>query len=281
MNVGWADARWQGLMKLNNLENDMRRWMMMAAVMWLSAGAWAWKPVFVGHRGCANGVENTAEAYRYGADHYGYAGLECDVKVTADGQYIISHDDKTTRVGGGLDVNTSTLAELRAEQYIQTRRGLTYAGHICTLEEFLAICAEKQVFPIVELKWANGINNNDMSAFEGVYVLLEKYGLTDKAVILTSMRGSLEYILNNYKGLHLQYLMMEMTEEKIGWCLENRVEPSCAHTGVTAEMVEKCHAAGLKVASWTIDAQSDYERVAAMRVDYVTTNSLSIEQPEL
>lgn len=259
----------------------MKRYLLLMAAAWLSVVVWAWKPVFVGHRGCAFGVENTAEAYRYGVSHFGYAGLECDVKVTSDGHYIISHDDKTDRVGGHLDVNTSTLAELQAEQYIQTRRGLTFAGHICTLEEFLAICKELQVFPIVELKWANGINNNDMSAFAGVYSLLQKYDLLDKAVILTSMRGSLEYILEAYPELHLQYLMMEMTAEKIDWCIAHRVVPSCAHTGIVAEQVMCCHEAGLQVAAWTIDRQEDYDRVAAMRVDFVTTNSLSPNQMEL
>lgn len=259
----------------------MKRILLTAAVAALSLCSYAWKPVFVGHRGCANGVENTAEAYRYGVTHYGYAGLECDIKVSADGHYIISHDNTTERVGGKLDVNKSTLEELRSEQYIQTRRGLTYAGHICTLEEYLQICVELGVFPIVELKWANGINNNDMSAFAGVYDLLAQYGLLEKAVILTSMRGSLEYILEYHPGLHLQYLMMEMTDERIDWCILNGVEPSCAHTGITAEQVERCHAAGIKVASWTIDEQADYERVAALHVDYVTTNRLSIDQKEL
>ncbi|MBQ0034080.1 MAG: hypothetical protein KBS77_02175 [Bacteroidales bacterium] len=259
----------------------MRRYLILSAALLLTARVFAWLPVFVGHRGCAFGVENTAEAYRYGADHFGYAGLECDVKVTADGHYIISHDDNTERVGGRLDVNTSTLAELQAEQYIQKRRGLTYAGRICTLDEFLQICVEKHVFPIVELKWANGINNNDMSRFAGVVALLEQYGLTDKAVILTSMRQSLEYILENYPTLHCQYLMMEMTDEKIDWCIRNGVEPSCAHTGITACQVMRCHDAGLKVAGWTVDQQADYERISKIGVEYITTNSLSKYQPDI
>ncbi len=33
------------------------------------------KPLFVGHRGCNIGVENTAEAFRNGVNVYGYDGL--------------------------------------------------------------------------------------------------------------------------------------------------------------------------------------------------------------
>jgi len=259
----------------------MNRLVITAAALLMAAGAWAWKPVFVGHRGCGNGVENTAEAYRYGVTHYGYAGLECDVKVSADGQYIISHDDRTDRVGGNLDVNKSTLEELRAEQYIQTRRGLTYAGHICTVEEYLQICKEFDVFPVIELKHATGINSQDMSAFDGLYRLIEASGLLDRAIILTSMRGSLEYILEHYPALKCQYLMWEMTEEKIDWCIKNRVVPSCAHTGVHEAEVQRCLEAGLETASWTIDKQEDYDRVVKMGVRIITTNILSPDQPEV
>ncbi|MBP5688061.1 MAG: hypothetical protein J6X22_05385, partial [Muribaculaceae bacterium] len=65
---------------------------------------WAWKPIFIGHRGSYMGVMNTVEAYNNGVDHYGYQGLECDVRVTADGHYVISHDETTNSVGGNLTV---------------------------------------------------------------------------------------------------------------------------------------------------------------------------------
>ena len=140
----------------------MKRLFITLAVVALAVDAWAWKPLFVGHRGCNIGVENTAEAFRNGVDVYGYDGLECDVRVTKDGFYVISHDETTNRVGGNLTVADATLAELQAEVYTQTRGGVTYTGHICTVDEYLTICIEKGVFPVIELKWTTGINNNDM-----------------------------------------------------------------------------------------------------------------------
>ena len=77
----------------------MRRFFTLLITLAVAAEAWAWKPLFVGHRGCNIGVENTAEAYRNGVDVYGYDGLECDVRVTKDGFYVISHDETTNRVG--------------------------------------------------------------------------------------------------------------------------------------------------------------------------------------
>ena len=167
-------------------------------VMALATDAWAWKPLFVGHRGCNIGVENTAEAYCNGVDVYGYDGLECDVRVTKDGFYVISHDETTNRLGGHLTVADATYAELRAEEYTQTRGGVTYTGHICTVAEYLAICVEKGVFPVIELKWTTGINNNDMSNFDGLAHLVIDQGLADKVIFLTSMKKSQEYIAEHY-----------------------------------------------------------------------------------
>ena len=117
----------------------MKRIFTILFLLALAADTWAWKPLFVGHRGCNIGVENTAEAYRNGVDVYGYDGLECDVRVTKDGFYVISHDETTDRLGGHLTVANATLAELQAEEYTQTRNGVTYTGHICTVAEYLAI----------------------------------------------------------------------------------------------------------------------------------------------
>ena len=55
------------------------------------------QPILCGHRGSLWGVENTSEAFINGAKK-GYKYLECDVKVTGDGEYIISHDDNTSRL---------------------------------------------------------------------------------------------------------------------------------------------------------------------------------------
>ena len=182
------------LQRLIKKTTMMRRVFVLLTVLAVAVDAWAWKPLFVGHRGCNIGVENTAEAYRNGVDVYGYDGLECDVRVTKDGFYVISHDETTNRLGGNLTVANATLAELRAEEYTQTRNGVTYTGHICTVDEYLAICVEKGVFPVIELKWTTGINNNDMSNFEGLAHLVIDQGLADKVIFLTSMKQSQEYI---------------------------------------------------------------------------------------
>jgi len=182
--------------------------------------AYAWKPQFAGHRGGYTGVMNTEESYKNGVGKYGYAGLECDVRVTSDGHYVISHDESTTGVGGSLTVASSTLAQLQAETYQQTRGGVTYTGHICTVDEYLQICEDSAVFPIIELKYTTGINSNDMSNFPGLYALIQQHNLTDRAIILTSMLQSLIYVRQHYPDLKCQYLMNSISNDRFNACVQ-------------------------------------------------------------
>ena len=153
--------------------------------------------LLVGHRGSYWGVENSAEAFINGALK-GYHYLECDIKVAADGTIVVSHDDSTKRLGGNLAVNKASLDELKAETYTQTRGGITYTGSICTLAEYLDICAEYNVLPLIELKWATGINSNDQSGIPALVELIEEKGFRNKCIILTSMKPCLEYLRFRY-----------------------------------------------------------------------------------
>ena len=139
----------------------MKQYLLTLAALALSVMSYA-QPKLVGHRGSLWGVENTKEAFENGAKK-GYDYLECDVKVAGDGTYIISHDDETKRLGGNLTIAKATIEQLKAETYTQTRGGVTYTGKICTVAEYLDICKQFNVLPVIELKWATGINNNDQS----------------------------------------------------------------------------------------------------------------------
>ncbi len=244
--------------------------------------AWAWKPIFIGHRGSYMGVMNTAEAYTNGVDHYGYQGLECDVRVTADGYYVISHDETTNAVGGNLTVASSTLAQLQAETYTQTRGGVTYTGHICTVAEYLDICIEKKVIPVVELKWTTGINNNDMSKFPGLAALIEEKGLTNKAIILTSMRNSLEYVRTNFPALKCQFLCNSNWATHFDWIVQWGLMPSIQAGCLDKYTVKKFHDKGLEVAVWTVNSLANYKLYGEMGVAMITCDYLMpSEMPEL
>lgn len=91
----------------------MRKLVLLLCIACTLTQAYAWKPLFAGHRGSYRGVENTEEAMMNGINHYGYTGLEIDVKTTSDGEYVCWHDDDLSRVGHNVTILTPSLLILR------------------------------------------------------------------------------------------------------------------------------------------------------------------------
>lgn len=228
---------------------------------------------FVGHRGSIWGVENTREAFINGANA-GYDYLECDLRVTADGTLVLSHDETTSRMGGNLTVAESTIEQLKAENYSQTRNGNTYNGSICTLAEYLDICAEYNVLPVIELKWSTGINNNDCSNIYRLVELLETKGFRKKCVILTSMRDCLDYIHKNYPDLQLQFLAKTDCIEMFDQCTANNMDVDIRRDCVDQSIIDLYHAAGRLVNVWTVNDINECRKLIEMGCDFITTDSI-------
>lgn len=177
------------------------------------------RPVAVGHRGCGIGLENSAESFRNGVA-LGYDFLETDIRITKDTVIVCSHDEDTHRLGGSKVVKESTLAELKSENLKQTRRGKEYTGTICTLDEYLQICKDGGVRPLIELKWAEGINSNDCSNMHLLIEALDRTCMRDKCIILTSMKPCLEHIRTNYPDIKLQFLTGKYWANHFDWCVK-------------------------------------------------------------
>ena len=239
--------------------------------------------LIVGHRGSQWGVENTRAAFINGAEA-GAWGLECDIRVTADGTFVVSHDDNYKRLGGP----DTKIADMSTEQVLTTRltskrHGITYAGTPCTLGEFLDICNERNVVPVVEVKVCTSIHSNtgaeDEPIFDGIPALInliEQKGCSDRVVIISFMPGVVDFIHRHYPDINVQVLAGDgdgSIDQWVDWCIERKMDLDVVHSIVTKEAVDRMHAAGLKVNVWTVDRVEDFERVKAMGVDFITTNA--------
>ncbi len=239
--------------------------------------------LIVGHRGSQWGVENTRAAFINGANA-GAWGLECDIRVSQDGTFIISHDDNFKRLGGPeTKIADMTTEALLSTRLTSKRHGVTYAGTPCTLGEFLDICKEYQVVPVIEVKVCTTIHSNTKAenepVFDGIPALInliDQKGLSDKAVIISFMPGVVDFIHRHYPDITVQVLAGEedgTIMEWVEWCKQYKMDLDVVHTIVTKEAVDAMHAAGLKVNVWTVDRVEDFERVKAMGVDFITTNA--------
>lgn len=243
------------------------------AMILLAGVSAAGRTLLVGHRGSDTGVENTAEAFRNGGLR-GYDFLETDVRVSADGRFVLCHDTDNKRLGGSLEIAEATLAELKADTLRQTRRTGTFASPICTLEEYLDICREFGARPVIELKWSTGINSNDFSNIPALVAAIDSAGFRDKCVILTSMKPCLQYIRENWPDIELQFLGGKTWRNSYSWCDSLRIDADIAHDQLSREGIDSLHRAGLKVNCWTVDNLDRAAELQDMGVDIITTNAI-------
>lgn len=249
---------------------NKRKILFLLLLLSLCAGA---RTLLVGHRGSNIGVENTKEAFINGAER-GYDFLECDVRVSADGKFVICHDTDTKRVGGSREIASSTLAELKADTLRQTRYGNNYEGTICTLGEYLDMCRSYDIRPVIELKWSTGINSGDFSNIPALIAFIDSAGMAHRCVILTSMKPCLEYIRSYRPDIELQFLGGKTWRASYDWCDSLRMDADIAHDCLSATGIDSLHRAGLKVNCWTVDKPERAAELIEMGVDIITTNAL-------
>lgn len=247
--------------------------MTLAVTMALAVLSVSAKPIFVGHRGSLYGLENSVESFTKGAK-MGYQYLETDFKVTKDLQFVCTHDDDLTRLGGTLSIASSTLEQLQSEPLSQTRSGVTYTGRLCSAKEYLDVCRQYNVRPLIELKWATGINSNDCSNIPLLVKFIEEQGFRDKCIILTSMKPCLEYIRKNYPDITLQFLTGQYWANHFDWCVAQGIDVDIQAGYFDKSTVEKFHEAGLKVNMWTLNSDADYVKYGNWGCDFVTTDYL-------
>ena len=71
-----------------------------------------------------------------------------------------------------------------------------------------------------------------------------------------------------------QYLFGGLSDEIFDMLVRDKIDADMHFPALSDEVVQKLHSAGLKVNCWTVDSAVDGERLAAMGVDFITSNIL-------
>ncbi len=237
------------------------------------------QPYLVGHRGSYWGVENTKEAFINGAKK-GYHCLETDIKVTLDGKFICWHDDAIEAGKFGFTklctLSEHSLAWLQTQTLTQTRGGVTYTGTFCSFEEYLDICKQYGCTPVIEFKWATGINSNDQSNIPALMKIVEEKGFRNNCYIFTSMKNCLTYVKKNYPDVEIMLLVYDTSfDSSLSWCKTNNchIGPGVGD-GITKAGVQAYHDAGLLVNAWSCNTNSSYTTYGNYGCDFITTDYL-------
>ena len=225
----------------------------------------------VAHRGLSGlETENTNAAF-VAAGNRSYYGVETDIRKTADGRFVISHDADLKRIAGedvrpdGVSLSTLQSIVLFDKDGSRDRADL----RICTLENYVSICKKYEKHCVIELK----AEFSDEDTAEFIKIISDMEYL-DHVTFISFIYEDLLKVRRILPEQSVQFLFMDLTDELMERLIADRFDVDVFYKRLTREQVDRYHAAGMKVNCWTVNTAEDGERLAEWGVDFITTNIL-------
>lgn len=268
-------------------------------------------PAVIAHRGASvEAPEHTLAAYRTAIEE-GADGLECDVRLTADGHLVCVHDRRIDRTSNGRGaVSAFELADLAALDFgswkgrdadpyespdtaldtdatdarTGARAAVRPAGpsagadpdrtSVLTLDRLLTLVA--QAPRPVEL----AIETKHPTRWAGqveakLLELLEAHRLVTPVRVMSFSARSLQRVRVLAPHLPTVFLMQFLLPRHRDGRLPNGVRvagPSVRLLRAHPEYVERAHRAGNEVHVWTVDEPADVDLCVRLGVDAIITN---------
>lgn len=229
------------------------------------------KPVVIAHRGWSRRYpENTLIAFEK-AMELPIDGIEFDLRRTADGEIVLSHEPAVDMHSNGTGlIRDLTLKELKKLDF-GIKKDEVFAGtRIPEFNEFLDMVMEKRkdIFLAVELK------EDDEDLARRVFKELEKRGFYDHCSIISfksnMLRAAKKYApelpRHGFSALHLPD--EGNTEEYLS--LLNRVGINVK--SLNLRLAEFYHEQGIGVDTWAPENTAEYAIARACKIDFLTTN---------
>ncbi len=224
----------------------------------------------IAHRGLSGlEVENTDEAFVLAGKH-SYYGIESDVRKTADGKFVMCHDETLERIAGKkIEVEKTTLTELLKVPLNSKHPELSYAPNLATLESYIIICKEYDKQAILELK-----SNFTEPEIVEIVAIISTLGYLDRVTFISFNYDNLLLVRKASPSQKLMFLFSELSDEITSKLIKDNVDVAIYHKALTEKAVEEFHEADLEVNVWTVDSEQIATKLIGWGVDYVTTNIL-------
>ncbi len=261
-------------------------------------------PLVVAHRGAsAEFAEHTVAAYEK-AIAVGADALECDVRLTADGELVCVHDARIDRVSNGtLAVDSSTLAELQQWDFVSWKSGAEPAPRgeveardsVLTLDTLLelATSAGRPVGLSIETKHPT---RQSLRLEAALTLTLKRFGLlpAGKAPADPQAPGAVRMMsfsmaaLQRMRALAPSVPTVFLTSDIPDRYRHGALPHGAAVAGPWLELVrrdpryvERLHDRGHRAHVWTVDEVADVRLCRESGVDAIITNRPAVVLKEL
>jgi len=232
------------------------------------------------HRGgAALWPENSLLAFR-SALALGVDALELDLHLTADGEVVVLHDPSLDRTSTGTGaVRDLKLADLAAVR-LKTRDGAVTAERVPTFAQVLDLVAPTSAELLPEIKVDT--NRQRYSGIEEkVLALIRARGLLARTTIQAFQVETIRRLRELEPTASTMLLVARGDVER------DRARPAEAvrrarelgatdlgmnHRLIDTDVMSAARAAGIRVAAWTVNEESDIRRMVDLGVDIVMSD---------
>ena len=195
-------------------------------------------------------------------------GIETDIRPTADGVLVCSHDDTVRFADGSTQsIKDNTLASLRAKPLANDKTDEEV--YLCTFAEYLTICKGGGKVAVVELK--DHFSTADLAL---VLADVDTHYTRAKCIFIAFDYDNLTRLKALDATLALQYLSSTKNDPNLEVAIQEGISLDVHYSILTKKLVRKAHDKGLKVNVWTVDSNVVLGEVRRKGVDYVTSNTL-------
>lgn len=224
----------------------------------------------VAHRG-VSGLEreNTCAAF-VAAGNRSYFGVETDIHRTADGRYIVIHDDDLRRIAGREEVVEETDFETLRTIRLADLDGKVRADLVLpTLEEYIRICKKYDKDSVLEIK-----NHFEPEDIDNVIRIIEAEGWLERTIFISFDLPNMICIREKLPQQRAQYLVSSFDDGLLDILKTHHLDLDIKYSSLSEEQLRACHEAGVQVNVWTVNEPEDARRLASYGVDFITSNIL-------
>lgn len=210
---------------------------------------------FTAHKGYTSKAPgNTIPAY-YLAAQAGFDSIEADVCQTADGVFVLCHDNNLGKLTGqNVEISKLTYSQLANYDRYHIRTGANVGRYsakdlrIPTLDEYLTICEENNIIPQIDLK-----NLNSGESVQELYQILVERGVADHTILTSFNNLHLQAMRDLVDTMFMTYGIETAVMTDVDWLKESGIGVSVDYKNLLSENIDQYFENGIDVNAYTVN----------------------------
>lgn len=229
----------------------------------------------IGHRGARREApENTLGGFTY-LRSLDIHRVELDLHLTRDNQLVVIHDYTTQRTTGKTaSVSQSSSSELAQHNAAAQFKNWHQSEPIATLQQVLSAWPTLQSIQL-EVKTADV--HKIPAIADRLAFIIHEFQLGTKATVTSHDVRVLAQMHERYPHIRRGYVAERFARDPLATCHRLRCEYLVMdYKGLRPAIVEKAHALGMHVSTWTVNDLNNAHRMYEMGVDSLITDVPSL-----